>query len=159
VASANTQLRESEEKFRSLSENALDAIVMPTPKQNTFWNQRRAYVRYRPEESLGRSLHEILAPNGIGTRRMRATHTSQIPARDLLNRTYEFAALRKDGSEFPIELSYLVSRSMVHGMRLPSSATSPNQATCGAAEYRSTLLHAISVVAKELLTAAAIKGR
>ena len=82
LALANMQLRESEEKFRCLSENALDAIVMADAEGNVrFWNSAAERLfGYRPDEILGRSLHEILTPsNGIVTRRLRATHTSQRP--------------------------------------------------------------------------------
>jgi diguanylate cyclase (GGDEF)-like protein/PAS domain S-box-containing protein len=162
LASANTQLRESEEKFRSLSENALDAIVMAdTEGKIRFWNPAAERMfGYRPEESLGRSLHEILAPERYRDKANAGySHFANTGTGDLLNRTYEFAALRKDGSEFPIELS--VSGFQIDGawnaIAIVRDITERKQ-LAEAAEYRSTLLHAISVVAKELLTAAAIKG-
>jgi len=161
LASANTQLRESEEKFRSLSENALDAIVMSdTEGKIRFWNP--AAVRmfgYRPEEILGRSLHKSLAPERyLDKANAGYSHFANTGTGDLLNRTYEFAALRKDGSEFSIELS--VSGFQIDGawnaIAIVRDITERKR-LAAAADYRSNLLHAASIASTQLQTASTIE--
>jgi diguanylate cyclase (GGDEF)-like protein/PAS domain S-box-containing protein len=155
------QLRKSEEKFRSLSENALDAIVKSDAEGIIrFWNP--AAVRmfgYRPEEILGRSLHEILAPERYRDKANAGySHFANTGTGDLLNRTYEFAALRKDGSEFPIELS--VSGFQIDGawnaIAIVREITERKR-LAATAEYRSNLLHAASIASTQLQTASTIE--
>jgi diguanylate cyclase (GGDEF)-like protein/PAS domain S-box-containing protein len=161
LASANTQLRESEGKFRSLSENALDGIVMSdTEGKIRFWNPSAVRMfGYRPEEILGRSLHEILAPERYRDKANAGySHFANTGTGDLLNRTYEFAALRKDGSEFPIELS--VSGFQIDGawnaIAIVREITERKR-LAAAADYRSNLLHAASIASTQLQTALTIE--
>jgi PAS domain S-box-containing protein len=101
-------LRESEEKFRSISANALDAIVMIDPHGRiSFWNRAaEALFGYRAQEILGKDLHEQLAPASPppGYREMFDTfqNTGDAP---LMGRTIEINCLRKNGEIFPAELS------------------------------------------------------
>jgi PAS domain S-box-containing protein len=160
LALANMQLRESEEKFRCLSENALDAIVMADAEGNVrFWNSAAERLfGYRPDEILGRSMHEILTPARY--RYKAAASYSQFAKTgtgDVPNKTRELEALRKDGSEFPIELS--VSGVQIsgawNGIAIVHDITERKR-LIAKIEYRGRLLHAVSIAAKELLTAAAI---
>ncbi|OGS90244.1 MAG: hypothetical protein A2Z95_02395 [Gallionellales bacterium GWA2_60_18] len=102
------ELAESEEKFRLISTSAQDAIVMVgTDEQVTYWNPAaEKMLGYRADEVLGKNLHDLLAPG----RHRDAAHGGFARFRDcgegnLIGRTFEIAALRKSGEEFPIELS------------------------------------------------------
>ena len=105
---AENLLRESEEKFRSISANALDGIVMIDPEGKiSFWNRAAEEIfGYTSQEALGSDLHMLLAPGKYRQAYREAfdlfVHTGKGQA---LGKTLEFSALRKDGSEFPMELS------------------------------------------------------
>jgi diguanylate cyclase (GGDEF)-like protein/PAS domain S-box-containing protein len=101
-------LRKSEEMFRAISVTANDAIVMLDPQALiVLWNVAAQRIfGYSPEEVMGRDLYEFLIParfkwahrEGLGKFR----ETGEGP---LIGKTIEVSALRKDGMEFPIELS------------------------------------------------------
>ncbi len=101
-------LAESEEKFRSISATALDAVLMiDNDGRLLYWNPAAERIfGYRAEEALGRFLHELLAPPRYhadierGFASFRESGTGPV-----IGKTLELEALRKDGSEFPIELS------------------------------------------------------
>lgn len=161
LVSANTQLHESEEKFRRLAENAQDAIVMSDAEGKVlFWNPAAERIfGYRSEEILGRSMHHVITPERYrekalaGYERFAKTGTG-----DVLNKTIELTALRKDGSEFPIEIA--VSGMLVgtawDGMALVRDITERKR-LMAATEYRGKLLHAASIAATELLTSRAME--
>mgnify|MGYP001560345354 CR=1 FL=1 len=104
---AEKSLRESEQKFRSVIQSSPDAIVQAdcsgtimawnTAAQKIFW--------YREEEVLGQPL-TILMPERYreahqkGIERMSSNGESRV-----IGSTVELHGLRKDGTEFPLELS------------------------------------------------------
>ena len=150
-------LRESEEKFRSLSENAQDGIIMADAEGKvSFWNSAATRIfGYEPEEILGRSVHHVLAAE-----RFRATAIAELPGfadtgkGALVGKTVELAGVRKNGSEIPIELSISAVRvrNAWHSIAVVRDATAHKRVIAGM-EYRSMLLHALSMAASELLTA------
>ncbi|MDD5053055.1 MAG: PAS domain S-box protein [Sulfuricurvum sp.] len=101
-------LRESEEKFRSITASAQDAILMIDDKGNiSFWNEAAIKIfGYSEHEAIGQSLHRLIAPerflhaHHIGFSNF--IHTGEGAA---IGKTLELSALKKDGTEFPIELS------------------------------------------------------
>jgi two-component system, sensor histidine kinase and response regulator len=105
---AEAALRESEEQTRGITSAALDAIVMMDGQGRvSFWNEAAVGIFGRqPEEILGRDLHELLAPlrhRGpavLGMAGFRETGTGVA-----LGRVVELTGLRRDGTEFPVELS------------------------------------------------------
>jgi len=101
-------LQESEEKFRTISSSARDAIIMIDDKGTVlFWNKAAETIfGYSAREIIGEKLHSIIVPvryretsekglQGFGL-------TGQGP---VLGKTLEHTALRKDGTEFPVSLS------------------------------------------------------
>lgn len=102
-----TVLRSSEERFRALAQSAKDAIITATQEgQIVFWNAgARELFGYEECEIAGKLL-EMLIPSRYraahreGLRRASKTGESRLPGKPL-----ELEALRKDGSEVPIELS------------------------------------------------------
>jgi len=104
---AERQLRESEVKFRSVIQSAQDAIIVADGQGTILsWNRAaRAIFGYEDQEAFGRSLC-LLMPERyreahlMGLRRFLATGESYI-----MGQTVEFPGLRKDGAEFPAEIS------------------------------------------------------
>jgi PAS domain S-box-containing protein len=105
---ARKALRESEEMFKNISQTAKDAIIMMGPEgEISFWNKAAEQIfGYRAEEILGKNLHQLLAPQ-----RFLDSHEKALPdfqtggAGAVIGKTTELYALKKDRSEFPIELS------------------------------------------------------
>ena len=101
-------LQESEEKFRQISSSAQDAIIMmDSGGCISFWNQAAEKVfGYSQKEALGRELHVWLAPECFRERYQRGLNAFQSSGQGtVIGKTLELAALRKNGEEFPIELS------------------------------------------------------
>lgn len=106
-------LAESEEKFRTLAASAQDAFVMLDDQDRViFWNRAAVGMfGYSENEIYGLTFHDRIIPE-----RFRAMHLKELvtfkpngtgPA---LKKTIETPALRKDGTEFPIELSLAAVR-------------------------------------------------
>lgn len=100
-------LSESEDRFRSLVASAPDAIVVAEAQGYIVsWNPAAATMfQYASAEVLGKPL-TILMPmryreaHEMGIERMRMTGQSKVTGK-----TISLHGLRKDGTEFPIELS------------------------------------------------------
>ena len=105
------ELRASEDKFRSITTSAQDAIVMinHTGAISLWNNAAERMFGYSEDEAIGKNLHTLLAPERFhdmhrqGFARFLVSGTG--PA---VGQTLELAALRRDGTEFPIELSLSV---------------------------------------------------
>jgi PAS domain S-box-containing protein len=101
-------LRESEEKFRAISGTAADAIIlMDNEGRISYWNPAAERTfGYTPGEAIGQELHVFLAPEEFhqpykqGFKKFRGTGEGPI-----IGKTAEFVAVRKDGTQFPIEVS------------------------------------------------------
>ncbi len=105
------ELEESELKFRSLSTSAQDAFIMINGQGKiSYWNPAAERVfGYRSKEALGQDLHKLLTPvkeyNAIKEKFDIFTETGKGAA---IGKTTELVAVRKDHTEFPIELSLSV---------------------------------------------------
>jgi two-component system cell cycle sensor histidine kinase/response regulator CckA len=113
LAAAEEKLRQAaEEKYRSLVQTANDAIISEDHNDIIIsWNRgAQAIFGYTEKEVLGKSLI-ILMPERYmenhrkGFERLRATGESKY-----IGKIHEFYGLRKDGTEFPLELSITVWR-------------------------------------------------
>lgn len=101
-------LKESEEKFRAISNAAKDAVIMMDDDGNiTFWNRAAETIfGYTNEEIMGKELHAILAPGHYlesyrkGLEAFKSTGKGHA-----VGRTTELTGLRKGGVGFPLELS------------------------------------------------------
>ncbi len=101
-------LRDSEERTRSIVNNALDAvIVMDGQGKIVDWNPRAEEIFGWPRaEIVGAKLSDTIIPP-----RYRDAHEQglrrylQTGAGPALGKRLEISALRRDGSEFPIELA------------------------------------------------------
>jgi PAS domain S-box-containing protein len=105
---AEEALKESEAMLSALAKAAADAIVMLDDSGRiTYWNPSAGRIfGYREDEVLGREMHRLLIPEqfhqffteGL----LKFIATGHEPA---VGNTFEFRALRKDCSEFPVEVS------------------------------------------------------
>ena len=101
-------LKESEERFRSIQESALDAIItMNSEGLITSWNpQAETTFGWTSDEVVGRPLSETIIPpksrehHNRGLERFQSTGEGEI-----LNKRIEITALDRDGREFPVELA------------------------------------------------------
>jgi PAS domain S-box-containing protein len=101
-------LRESEERFRAIATTARDAIVMMDAEGRvSFWNRAaEAMFGYTPDEVMGVEVHGLLAPKQYHALFEAAFGTFKETGKgDAVGTTLEVTGLRKDGTEFPIELS------------------------------------------------------
>ncbi len=100
-------LRDSEEKFRSISDNALDGIIMIDPEDKiSLWNcAAEKMFGYKETEIIGKELHTLLAPRRCHQEYFQRFSESIVTGKaPVISKTVELSALKKDGTEFPIEL-------------------------------------------------------
>src|SRR5215203_7020660 len=112
------ELRKSEARYRTVLDAAFDAIVTITPEGLVRWFNRGAerIFGYRAEEVIGQPV-TLLMPERYrelcvaGLNRYLRTGEMRV-----VGSTIELVGLRKDGSEFPIEMS--LGESQEDGERL-----------------------------------------
>jgi PAS domain S-box-containing protein len=101
-------LRESEERTRLILANALDAVItIDTAGLILSWNPQAEHLfGWREDEVLNAPLSETIIPPAYrlaherGLERFRTTGEGAV-----LNRRLELIAVRRDGTEFPVELA------------------------------------------------------
>ncbi len=101
-------LRESEEKFKSISNSANDAIIMLDNDDSiSFWNNAaESLFGFSREEMIGEKIYEKIIPADMcaghikGFKNFRNTGQGGV-----VGKTVELSAINKGGKEFPIELS------------------------------------------------------
>ncbi len=106
-------LRKNEVMLSSVIASALDAIVIINQEGNIIrWNNAASRIfGYEEEEVLGQAMAQTIIPpsfmqsHGAGFRRFLAGGNSNI-----LNRRMELTGMRKNGSEFPMELTVTAIR-------------------------------------------------
>jgi PAS domain S-box-containing protein len=109
-------LRESESKFRAITQAAADAIVLINNRGKIeYWNAAAERIfGYASGEVIGEDLHLLLAPTryheAYSEGFARFMTSGEGPA---VGTRLEFVAVRKDGTEFPIEVS--TSALNIHG--------------------------------------------
>lgn len=116
IGPAMAALWKGEEKFLLISSAARDAIVMMDNEGCiSYWNPAAERLFGYPfQEVAGKELHILLAPERYheayreGLRAFRETGKGKV-----IGQVLEVAAVKKDGTEFPVELS--VSAVMMHG--------------------------------------------
>jgi two-component system sporulation sensor kinase A len=102
------KLRDSEEKFRAINASASDAILLiDNQGKFSYWNPTAEKMfGYTKEEVDGKKMYELITP-----KRFRRDHVSaferfkQTGEGRIIGKTVEMAAIRKDGTEFPVEFS------------------------------------------------------
>jgi len=100
-------VRESEARYRAVADSAVEAIVSASSDGKIIaWNEgARRVFGYSEAEALGKPL-DIMMParyqdaHRAGVARYNATHDAHV-----IGKTIELRGRRKDGAEFPLELS------------------------------------------------------
>jgi PAS domain S-box-containing protein len=97
----------SEERFRSVAQTASEAIISIDSRGNVvFWNEAAASIfGHSADEAIGKPITFVMpehyhAAYQDGIHRLVSTGESHI-----VGKTVEMAGLRRDGGEFPMELS------------------------------------------------------
>jgi PAS domain S-box-containing protein len=101
-------LWESERRFRSIAETASDAIIIFDSHENIFfWNQAAKIIfGYSAGETRGRLLASIMPKRFGEVFRGQVDQMISTGESDLVGKTVEVTGVRKDGKEFPLELSF-----------------------------------------------------
>ena len=104
---AEEALQTSEQKFRSLVQTANDAIITADSHENItdFNHGAETIFGYAAREVIGKPLTVLMPdrfkePHQRGVKRYLETREAHV-----IGKTVELAAKRKDGTEFPVELS------------------------------------------------------
>jgi two-component system sensor histidine kinase/response regulator len=101
-------LVESEKKFRSISASVNDALLTVNNKGViTFWNEgAKKIFGYHETEVIGKNLHPLLVPKKYLDKVEKGLKRFAVDGKGpAIGKTIEMSALRKNGIEFPIELS------------------------------------------------------
>jgi len=108
LADNNRKMAESETRLRAIVDSALDAVISIDAESRLIgFNPAAEYIfGWKAKEVIGQQMTGLLIPE-----RYRARHQSglarylQTDETHILNRRIEITALRRDGAEFPIELT------------------------------------------------------
>jgi PAS domain S-box-containing protein len=107
VSKVRAALKESEAKFRSVMESAIDAIISADAQGRIrSWNSAAtALFGHTEAEVIGRPL-EVVIPERFREQHRAGVHrVSSGGPIHVIGKTVELAAIRSDGTEFPVELS------------------------------------------------------
>ncbi|WP_156302921.1 PAS domain S-box protein, partial [Methylogaea oryzae] len=105
---ADAALRDSAERFRNMTESAQDGIVIIDDNGLiTDWNSAAERMfGYRRQEVLGKDMHALAAPpRYLDDYRQHWPNFRTSGRGAVIGTTIEAAGLRRDGGEFPVELS------------------------------------------------------
>ena len=130
---AEADLKDSEERFHAISISAQDAIIVIESDGNvTFWNPAAEKIfGYTEDEVIGKQFHKLLAPKRFqediqrGLAKFRETGEGAA-----IGKILELAAVKKDGTEIPIELSLsgLKIKGQIHAVGIVRDLTERKKA-------------------------------
>ena len=104
---AEEALRESKEQFRSVAHSAVDAIIVADSRGNIIsWNNAaQTSFGYEKQELLHKPLTILMPEEYRDAHKKGIERLTRGGQSNVIGTTIELQGLRKDGSEFPIELS------------------------------------------------------
>ncbi len=104
---AEAILRESEEKFRNITESTKDAIISIDSHGNVVsWNGAAAKAfGYFESEMLGTPLRKVIPAEYREAHAAALRRVAGVEPSRMQGKCHEFEGLRKDGARFPLELS------------------------------------------------------
>ncbi len=101
-------LRESEERARAITETASESIIlMDNNGCISYWNPASEKIfGYTSQEIIGKYLHSLIVPQRYyGLYKKGFENFKQTGQGEVVGKLMELSAVRKNGAEFPIELS------------------------------------------------------
>ncbi|BAP55333.1 signal transduction histidine kinase [Thioploca ingrica] len=142
-------LRENEEMFRAIGTSAQDAIVMMDSQGNiSYWNESAERIfGYPKAEALGQNLHQFLAVGKYYQAYLCSAHFFQQTGQGaLVGKTVELAAIKKNGTIFPVEISFSAVRlkGQWHALGIVRDITERKQADQALRESQQQLRSIIS---------------
>lgn len=108
LAQLQQALHQSEDQFQALTQSATDAILgMDGRGEISIWNNAATKMfGYSAASAIGRQLHELIVPNQYRSKALEGMkHFQDSGEGEIIGKPLELTALRKDGTEFPIELA------------------------------------------------------
>jgi PAS domain S-box-containing protein len=105
---AETRVRESEERMRSVMESALDCVITMDDQGKVveFNPAAERTFSYTRNEAIGRLLSDLIIPPALRERHQRGLkHYLATNEGPVLGKRVELMGMRKDNSEFPLELA------------------------------------------------------
>ena len=126
VKAQRDRRRETASHMRAVLDTALDAVIsMDATGRVTFWNPRAEQIfGWSREEAVGKPVAElIIPPNKRAAHASGLAHYLRTGEGRLLNRRVEMMAVRRDGSEVPVELVEFVGLDL-GGVRFVESVDS-----------------------------------
>jgi PAS domain S-box-containing protein len=113
VKAQRDRRRETASHMRAVLDTALDGVIsMDATGLVTFWNPRAEQIfGWSREEAIGRPVAELIIPPRLrAEHRAGLVHYLRTGTGPLLDRRVEMSALRRDGSEVPVELALVAVR-------------------------------------------------
>ena len=105
---AEDALRAGEEKMRAMSEASYDALIVIDARDViSFWNPAaEKMLGWTSDEVLGKRLHKLITPEKYHHDASRGLERFRVNGQGpVLGKLHELTAIRKNGEEFPVELS------------------------------------------------------
>lgn len=104
---AEQAMREGDDKLQAITSTATDAIILiDDGGKVSYWNAAAEKIfGYDDHEMMGRNLEIIIPSQYRDAHRKGFAKFAETGHGPMIGKVYEVSALRKDGSEFPIELS------------------------------------------------------
>ena len=102
------ELRDSEEKLGSINTSAKDAIILTDEGGKiSSWNPAaETILGYKKEEAINKELIKLIVPKRFQEDYSRSLKEFvEIGFAPIIGKTFEMVAIRKDGTEFPTEIS------------------------------------------------------
>lgn len=107
IKEAEEALRDSEEKFRAISESASEATIsIDTQGRMVFWNRGAETIfGYSASEMVGKPI-TLIMPERCGDNHQTKIAAWLSSAPPVFGKSVEMTGLKKDGNEFPLEASF-----------------------------------------------------
>jgi PAS domain S-box-containing protein len=101
------RLQDSEEMFRAISASTVDAVVLMNEKGRvSYWNHAAEVMfGYKTEEVIGEVAFKLFAPGRFNFNYSQFYNFLKNGRNSLQGRVLEYIGAKKDGTEFPVELS------------------------------------------------------
>lgn len=107
LSQLNAAVRDSEERYRSLTQSATDAIITIDAEGGIIvWNRgAQTLFGYAEPEILGKNVLSLLPARHHAVHQAAMRRVARSDEKEVLGRTLEIEILRRDGTEVPVEIS------------------------------------------------------